>query len=193
MKIIRGDLIRYALAGHFDVIVHGCNQRQTWGAGIARQMRRAFPEAYQADLRAREPARQLGMISVAHVHIGISSKDKIEREHKLIVVNAYTQRVPGRFDTAGNRGIDLALNVGQAMRRVKQLFSGQRIGYPQIAAGLAGGDWGRIAPVIDAALSGEDHTLVELAPHPTDSLAPRPDFKAQLLAGQWQDVGDDDE
>ena len=41
------------------------------------------------------------------------------------------------------------------------LFSGRKIGYPKIGAGLAGGDWEVIEKIIDAELEGEDHALVE--------------------------------
>jgi O-acetyl-ADP-ribose deacetylase (regulator of RNase III) len=54
--------------------------------------------------------------------------------------------------------------VYAAMREVKVHFGGQRIGYPKIGAGLGGGDWRVLAVLIDAALEGEDHTLVEYAP-----------------------------
>jgi O-acetyl-ADP-ribose deacetylase (regulator of RNase III) len=42
------------------------------------------------------------------------------------------------------------------------MFSGKRIGYPKIGAGLAGGDWNIISSIIDKELIGEDHTLVLL-------------------------------
>ena len=47
------------------------------------------------------------------------------------------------------------------MREVKTKFSGKRIGYPKIGAGLAKGDWNTIAAIINEELAGEDHTLVE--------------------------------
>lgn len=43
------------------------------------------------------------------------------------------------------------------MAAVKHSFSGMRIAYPRISAGLAGGDWNRIAGIIDGALEGEHH------------------------------------
>ena len=49
MKIITGDLISLALAGEFDVIVHGCNCFCVMGAGIAKQMFKTFPEALAVD------------------------------------------------------------------------------------------------------------------------------------------------
>ena len=50
MKTVRGDLLKLALDGHFDVIVHGCNCQCVMGAGIALSIKNAFPEAFAADL-----------------------------------------------------------------------------------------------------------------------------------------------
>jgi O-acetyl-ADP-ribose deacetylase (regulator of RNase III) len=47
MKIIKGDLVKLALEGHFDVIVHGCNCQGVMNSGIARQIRINFPNAYE--------------------------------------------------------------------------------------------------------------------------------------------------
>jgi len=44
MKIVEGDLIKMALGGEFDLIVHGCNCFCTMGAGIAKTIREYFPE-----------------------------------------------------------------------------------------------------------------------------------------------------
>ena len=35
MNIVKGDLIKSAKEGQFDVIIHGCNCFNTMGAGIA--------------------------------------------------------------------------------------------------------------------------------------------------------------
>ena len=50
MKSIRGNLLALARSGRFDVIVHGCNCRHAMGAGIAKQIKDSFPEAWAADL-----------------------------------------------------------------------------------------------------------------------------------------------
>jgi len=144
---IHGDLLHLALEGRFDVIVHGCNCMCVMGAGIAKQIRAQFPEAYEADLRTpKGVADKLGSISSAPVRRGDTT---------FHVVNAYTQ-----FDWrgAGNKADYTAIR--NAMKRVKDSFSGQRIGYPQIGAGLAGGDWSVISSIIEEELAGEDHTLV---------------------------------
>ena len=68
MKIVRGDLIKLALAGQFDVIVHGCNCMCAMGAGIAKGIKATFPEAYAADCATPRGAREkLGTISTARV------------------------------------------------------------------------------------------------------------------------------
>jgi len=148
MKIIQGDLIKLALQGEFDVIVHGCNCFCTMGAGIAKQIKEAFPEAYEADCwTARGFREKLGSIS----HYAYTL------DRTLVVVNGYTQydyRGPGPH-------VDYDA-VRRVFCQVKRRWLGRRIGYPKIGAGLAGGDWDRIVKIIDKALEGEDHTLVVL-------------------------------
>lgn len=56
------------------------------------------------------------------------------------------------------------------MREVKRRFGGKRIAYPKIGAGLARGDWSKIAAIIDEELTGETHTLVEYGNTDTDAV-----------------------
>jgi O-acetyl-ADP-ribose deacetylase (regulator of RNase III) len=148
VQVIRGDLLRLALDGRFDVIVHGCNCMCQMGKGIALTIKNQFPEAYEADKQtARGDRGKLGTFTTARIERG---------DANFVVVNAYTQfdyRPPGP-----NVDYDA---IAAAMREVKRQFAGKRIGYPKIGAGLAGGDWPRIAAIIDRELAGEDHTLVE--------------------------------
>jgi len=83
MNKIQGDLIRLALNGDFDVIIHGCNCFCTMGAGIALTIKKVFPEAYKTDLTTKKGSwKKLGTYSVT----------KVERHgHQIIIVNAYTQ------------------------------------------------------------------------------------------------------
>jgi O-acetyl-ADP-ribose deacetylase (regulator of RNase III) len=149
MKELHGDVISLALAGNFDVIVHGCNCFCTMGAGIAKAIRHHFPEAYAADLATSCGDRnKLGSYSAATL---------IREGRELTVVNAYSQY---HFHGTG------VLVDYQAVRRVFAAiagdFCGKRIGYPKIGAGLAGGDWAVLATIINEELAGEDHTLVLL-------------------------------
>ena len=150
MKTIHGDLLTLVLDGTFDVIVHGCNCQLVMGAGIAKAIKSTFPEAYDADRETNKADRnKMGTISFATV----------ERDHhEITIVNGYTQ-----FHWRGS-GIRADYDaIRSVMTAVKSQFSGKRIGYPKIGAGLAKGDWDLISQIIDEELIGEDHTLVEYA------------------------------
>ncbi len=68
MNFVTGDLLRLALDGRFDVIVHGCNCQCAMGKGIALSIKQQFPEAYDADLRTPKGERaKLGSISTAEI------------------------------------------------------------------------------------------------------------------------------
>ena len=148
MEIIKGDLIKLALDGYFDVIIHGCNCYCAMGKGIANTIKRNFPEAYVEDSKTTYGSKEkLGTISYATVN---------RNGNQITVVNGYTQHNwKGRgilADYEAIRGV---------MRAVKKNFSGQRIGYPLIGAGLARGDWKVIKKIIIEELDGENHTLVK--------------------------------
>jgi O-acetyl-ADP-ribose deacetylase (regulator of RNase III) len=151
MKIISGDLIHLAKNGEFDIIVHGCNCFCTMGAGIAKGIKANFPAAFVADLATvKGDLTKLGTCTFA----------EIDRDGApLVVVNAYTQ-----FDHRGSGPKVDYDAVRSCFRWIKEQHSGKRIGLPKIGAGLAGGDWARIAGIIEDELAGEDVTLVEFTP-----------------------------
>src|SRR5688572_20917837 len=151
MKVITGDLLKLAQAGEFDVIVHGCNCQNAMGKGIALSIKKAFPEAYDADLKTISGDRsKLGTITTAEISRPPAT---------FTVVNAYTQ-----FHWKGD-GVKADYDaIRSAFTEIKRRFTGQRVGYPKIGAGLARGDWPTIAAIIDEELAGEDHTLVEFVP-----------------------------
>ena len=148
MRTRQGDLIQLALAGEFDVIVHGCNCHCQMGRGIALTIKQLLPEAYVADCQTpKSDKSKLGTMSMAEIN---------RSGTRFIVVNAYTQ-----FDWAGE-GVKADYKaIRQVMKAIKKSFSGKRIAYPKIGAGLAGGDWDIIYPIICEELAGEDHCFVE--------------------------------
>ena len=153
MNVIKGDLIKLAKEGRFDVIVHGCNCFNTMGSDIAKQIKLNFPQAYSVDMTTKAgDEEKLGYFTFCTV--------TLDNEENLIVVNAYTQY---------NYGTDKIQVHYYAVRDVFHRLAGWlpkhfRIGYPKIGAGLAGGDWDTIAKIIDEELKGHNHTLVEYDP-----------------------------
>lgn len=149
LKTVEGDLVALALAGLFDVVAHGCNCMGAMDAGLAKAIKAKFPEACAADLATLRGDRgKLGTCSFALV----------ERDGRaLTIVNAYTQ-----FDYRGRGPLVDYDAVRKCMAWIKERHAGRRIGLPLIGAGLAGGDWPRIAAIIAHELAGEDVTIVTL-------------------------------
>lgn len=148
MSILKGDLIQFAQTGRFDVIIHGCNCFCSMGAGIAKQIRDNFPEAYQADLKTQMGDKE---------KLGTSSQASIKKDGNIFtIVNGYTQ-----YDFSGHGTLVDYKAIQKLFTRIKNDFSNQRIGYPKIGAGLAKGNWEVISDIINKELLGEDHTFVE--------------------------------
>lgn len=149
LKSAKGDLIKMALEGQFDIIGHGCNCFCTMGKGIAKGIKQHFPDAYKADLQTEKGDRKkLGTITFAE-------------QHGVIVVNCYTQHGYARQHGPGPHVNYEAIRG--CMQEIKKRFSGKRIGLPLIGCGLAGGDWGVASKIIEEELAGEDVTIVLFA------------------------------
>lgn len=123
-----GNLIDLAEAGDFHIIVHGCNCFNTFGSGLAKEIKTRYPKAYAADCStAKGNANKLGRFSVM---IG----------RQFNIVNAYTQ-----FDF-GHDGKDRFeyYHFDSILAALNHKYPGANYGFPKIGAGLAGGDWSRI-------------------------------------------------
>lgn len=155
MKEINGNLIELTEAGEFDVIVHGCNCFCTMGADVALQIKQAFPDAYNADLRTVKGDRgKLGMFTAAHCSIPSGH---------VMVVNAYTQYNYSRTEVCADY-----FAIRSCMCAIRHYYCGKRIGMPRIGAQLAGGDWKIIEAIIKEELRGEDVTIVNFKPQPNN-------------------------
>lgn len=78
IKYIKGDIFS-APAG--SIVVHACNGKGVWGAGVARQFAKKFPYAYKAYETYCKTKKPIGgeilMIQLSHFTIGclITSKN----------------------------------------------------------------------------------------------------------------------
>jgi O-acetyl-ADP-ribose deacetylase (regulator of RNase III) len=143
MNYVYGDLVRDG-EKVFEVITHGCNCFCNMGSGIAPQIKKKYPPAWEAD-KATIPGdkSKLGTLSYAIMEDG------------FIVVNSYTQYGCNKQDI----NIDYEA-LRNCMKQIKLKFSGKKIGLPKIGAGLARGDWNIIEKIIEEELSDEDVTVV---------------------------------
>lgn len=129
----------------FDAIVHGCNCFNTMGAGIAASIKAKFPEAYEVDCETKKgDPKKLGTITY--------TKNTVPT-----IINAYTQ-----YAYWGKVVLCDYSAIRSCMKKIKEQFSGKKIGIPMIGAGLAGGDWNVIKPIIQEELDGEDVRIIYL-------------------------------
>jgi len=141
IKYIKGDLVRDA--EYFDIIGHGCNCFLSFGAGIAKDVKIKYPDAYKEDLKTQYGDKgKLGNYT------------KFENDN-IIVLNLYTQYKYSNSQV--NADYDA---IRSCMKSIKEDYPGKKVGLPLIGAGLAQGDWGIISSIIEEELQGEDVTVM---------------------------------
>lgn len=152
LKKTKGDLLAMGKNNKFDIIIHGCNCFNTMGAGIARQIAEQFPDAKLADDETlRGDPGKLGTYT-----IGMGGR--------LVILNCYTQ-----FDTSRTTDVFEYHAFERVLSKIAHRFGKWRFGVPMIGMGLAGGDAGRIMPMLETfadlvAAQGGSVTLVEYQP-----------------------------
>lgn len=147
MKEITGDLIKLTKEGNFDVIVHGCNCFCTMESGIAKQIRKEFPEVWMEDQKTiKGDINKLGN----YTRFMYDINDKF-----ITIINAYTQYKYGK----NLKPLDIDALV-LVLRKINHGYKGKSIGLPLIGAGLAGGDWNIIKEIINKELKDMNITIV---------------------------------
>ena len=141
LNFAKGNLIDMAEAGQFDIIVHGCNCQNVMGAGIAKEIRERYPQAYVADSSTsytyQKPVLKLGNFSVA-------ADNPIDP--KFEIVNAYTQL---NYQPRGVDHFDYD-SFKLILKKLAMVAPDARYGFPMIGMGLAGGNKDRIMKIMFA-------------------------------------------
>lgn len=139
-----GDLLN---AGDVDVIFHCCNLFHSFGAGIALQIKKKFPEALEADKATIYGDREkLGTYSV-----GMINKPKSRIKY---VYNIYA--MTGLGTTKRQLSYDALVKALENTRNeVEELFEKTgvlyTIGMPHgMGSCLAGGDWAIVRTIIES-------------------------------------------
>jgi O-acetyl-ADP-ribose deacetylase (regulator of RNase III) len=167
---IKGDLIKLAKEGYFDVICHQTNCFNTQNSGLAPQMAKSFG-THLFDLERGSYAgdiNKLGCIDYEKIvidkecgyYIATPVDDLFEDRIKLYVVNCYGQYHYGKNH---NDGVEKPVDydaIRLCMRKINHIFKGKTIGLPRIGCGLAGGDWNIVSKIITEELKGMEEIIV---------------------------------
>ena len=130
IRIVRGNLLDAK-----GMIVHGCNAQGVMGSGVAAAIRAKWPGAYAAYRACYEAAGlRLGTVT-------LWSNDEVT------VVNGITQEFYGR-DSRVYVDYDAVRGVFKTVAEL-QRNTGQDVNFPLIGCGLGGGDWTRVAQIIE--------------------------------------------
>jgi len=125
----RGDVLN---SGEL-IVVHGCNCFNTMGAGLAKQVRAQYPEAWQAD-----------QLTIPGDRSKLGTYTQAQGRNGTIIINAYPQYTYSRAYVTGDYNA-----IESALRAVCIAYESHNvIATPTIGAGLAGGDWGTIETIL---------------------------------------------
>ena len=150
-----GDL----LASPHTIIGHGCNAQGSMGAGIAAAIKQAYPGAFAV----YADAYREGRLKVGEV-IPWDGNDRV-------IFNCITQERYGKDPNVvyvDYDGVAACMRwIDQTARRQKNEARGpfateRTIAFPRIGAGLAHGDWERIASIIEAEITAIDVVIYSL-------------------------------
>lgn len=134
INYIRGDLFTTPA----KLIVHGCNAQGVMGSGVARIVRDNYSDAYKHYMHEyNKNGLQLGQV----IFVPCGNK---------IIANAITQ-----FYFGNAQGVRYANYeaIAVAMETINKYCEKEKIpeiAMPKLGAGLARGDWGVIAAIIES-------------------------------------------
>lgn len=143
-------------------IVHGCNARGMMGSGVAAQIRKKYPKAYEGyNAYVRRSCNYNARQSLDDHHIDLLGKVISYFPNKeLVIANAITQDSYGRDSNTVYADYDAIresfkiINLHLKSRRNNDEYERVKksVNFPLIGCGLANGDWDVVKDIIDKEL-----------------------------------------
>lgn len=133
-------------------IIHQANLYHTFGSGIAAEIKKRFPEAYEADkLTTKGDKKRLGTFSFA-------------KSKGITIVNLYSQNGIGGTDRRTDY-VALLAGLEKIREWVPTTHKNPVVGIPyKIGCGLANGDWNIVRPIIEGTFSKIHYKVVIYKP-----------------------------
>ena len=138
-----GNLVDAFSNGEIKVLMHQCNCFCNFGAGIAKEIKKKFPDAYYVDCETKKGDKnKLGTSSVCFVG---------SDNNKGFICNIY-----GQYHWKPEKGKRICTeynHLESGLRNTLDYLTGydenMTIGIPLIGCGLAGGDWKVVSKIIE--------------------------------------------
>lgn len=134
-----------------DVVLHNINCFCTWGAGFAKSAKEHMPNLYAVDLDSTK-----GNFLKLGTHI--SATEEIG-DHQFTSVAVY-----GQYNYSRTRKVLIYERISDALIQVNnEILKGMTdpiVKMPKIGSDLAGGDWDKIANIIQCALTHAKEVIV---------------------------------
>ena len=149
IKYIQGDLFDTEA----DIIAHGVNCSDVFGAGVAKQMAHKYPlvkDFYHAICHQYSSMGfGLGML--------LGTVQPVKVSGSLTILNCFTQK---EYGNDGMKYVDYKA-IEDCFKQIKEkhLDKGRSVAMPKIGAGLGGGDWKIIEGIING-IVGDKEILV---------------------------------
>jgi O-acetyl-ADP-ribose deacetylase (regulator of RNase III) len=144
------DIIDAFKNKELNVIAHACNCFNTMGSGMAKDIKKHFPRAYDSDqLTVKGDPKKLGQFTFAIF------------DNTQVVVNLYSQYKYGRIGKFTDE--DALLKALENMRDWLQKMGLEKsvIGFPDgMCCGTGGGNWEKVKSIIEYAFHGTEFQII---------------------------------
>lgn len=156
-SIIGYEMIEHKVGDLFSVsegfIVHGCNAQGVMGSGVARIIKKKYPEAFDVYQECVNIKRTKGKNPLG--------SNTFVPNGKLVIVNAITQEYYGNrddvlytdYDAVRSCFNDIKEEVEQWQNVYKDVP--RVLNFPLIGCGLGGGDWDIVSSIIEEEIGDE--------------------------------------
>lgn len=154
VRVVDGDIIQ----ADADIIAHQVNCKGVMGAGLARQIKASFPNAFEAYEGLCRLHRYSGEELLGNCQLVISARPDHGR---VVIANLFAQDRYGR----DRRYTDYEAfhQCMETLDRKARAIHARTIALPyRIGCGLAGGDWELIYPMIESELSSFEVKLYRI-------------------------------
>lgn len=129
-----GNLLDFAEAGMFDIVVQGCNCFNAMGGGIAREIRIRYPAVASVDMETTY---------ADYNKLGTWTQCDAGENNRFTVINAYTQ-----YETSNGKDVFEYTAFELILQKLVHEYPTARFGFPYIGMGLAQGNKHRIMAML---------------------------------------------